>query len=180
MTAAKKVLTAAQRELLAQVLDRIVPAGGGLPGAGEARVAEFVESAVCSAPRQNHHSPESARHSGESIRHSREGGNPSPTRLLVDGLKQIEMAAARHASGTFADLDAEAQDEVLRAVESESPRFFDELVRLTYVGYYSQPRIAAALGLEARPPQPLGFDMQQGDLSLVENVRNRGPVYREA
>ena len=166
MTAAMTVLTDVQRELLTHVLDRIVPAGDGLPGAGEVGVAAFVESAVCSAPRQN--------------RHSREGGNPSRTRQMVDGLKEIELTAGQRGSGAFADLDGDAKDEVLRAVESESPEFFDELVRLTYVGYYSQPGIAAALGIEARPPQPLGFDMRQGDLSLLDNVRKRGPVYRKA
>jgi hypothetical protein len=152
MTAAKRVLADAQRELLTRVLDRIVPAGDGLPGAGELGVAEFVESAGCSSPGQ--------------------------TRLLVDGLKLIEVTSGRSGSEAFGELDDDARDEVLGDVESTSPGFFDELVRLTYVGYYSQPRVAAALGLEARPPQPLGFDMQQGDLSLVENVRRRGPVYR--
>ena len=153
MTAAKTVFTDAQRELLTRVLDRIVPAGGGLPGAGELGVGEFVESAA--------------------------GSSPGQTRLLVDGLKLIEVTGGRHGSESFGELDDDAKDEVLGDVESTSPEFFDELVRLTYVGYYSQPRVAAALGLEARPPQPLGFDMQQGDLSLVENVRKRGPVYRD-
>ena len=166
MTAAKRVLTDAQRELLTQVLDRIVPAGDGLPGAGECGVADFVESASGSKQGQD--------------RRPRGGGNPSATRLLVDGLKLIEMNAEHRASGAFAVLDGDAQDEVLRAVESESPEFFDELVRLTYVGYYSQPRIVAALGLEARPPQPLGFELEQADLSPLDNVRKRGPVYREA
>ena len=154
MTAAKNILTDAQRELLTQVLDRIVPADGGLPGAGELGVGEFVESTA--------------------------GSKPGQTRQLVDGLKLVEVTAGRRGSGVFAGLDDDAKDETLRAVESESPAFFDELVRLTYVGYYSQPRVAAALGLEARPPQPLGFDMQQTDLSLLDNVRQRGPVYREA
>ena len=165
MTAAKRVLTDAQRELLTQVLDRIVPADGGLPGAGEIGVAEFVES-------------ESGSKQGQD-RQSRAGGNPSATRLLVDGLKLIELTAGQHGSGAFSDLDGDAQDEVLRAVESDSPDFFGELVRLTYVGYYSQPRIAAALGLETRPPQPLGFELEQADLSPLDNVRKRGPVYRE-
>ena len=165
MTAAKRVLTDLQRELLTRVLDRIVPSGDGLPGAGELGVAEFVEGAAGSAPRQN--------------RHSRESGNLSPTRLLVDGLKLIEVTSGRSGSEAYGELDDDARDEVLRDVESTSPEFFDELVRLTYVGYYSQPRVAAALGLEARPPQPLGFDMQQGDLSLVDNVTKRGPIYRD-
>ena len=163
MTAAREVLTDAQRELLTQVLDRIVPAGGGLPGAGEIGVAEFVERVSGSKQGQD--------------RRPRGGGNPPATRLLVDGLKQIELTAG---SGAYADLDGDAQDEVLRAVESDSPDFFAELVRLTYVGYYSQPRIASALGLEARPPQPLGFELEQADLSPLDNVRKRGPVYREA
>ena len=166
MTAAKRVLTDAQRDLLTQVLDRIVPADGGLPGAGEIGVAEFVEGASGSVSGQD--------------RRPREGGNPSATRLLVDGLKLIELIAAQRGAGAFADLDGGTKDEVLRAVESESPAFFGELVRLTYVGYYSRPRIAAALGLEARPPQPLGFELEQADLSPLDNVRKRGPVYREA
>ena len=98
----------------------------------------------------------------------------------MDGLKLIEVTCGRHGSETFGELDDDARDQVLRAVESESPAFFDELVRLTYVGYYSQPRVAAALGLEARPPQPLGFELEQADLSSLDNVRQRGPVYREA
>ena len=174
MTAAKTVLTDAQRGLLTQVVDRIVPAGGGLPGAGEIGVAEFVESASGSKQGQDR------RPRAEPAPYSIRGGNPSATRLLVDGLKLIEMTAVRHGPGAFSDLDGDTQDEVLRAVESESPEFFSELVRLTYVGYYSQPRIAAGLGLEARPPQPLGYELEQADLSPLDNVRKRGPVYREA
>ena len=154
MTPAKRVLTAAQRELLSRVLDRIVPAGDGMPGAGELGVGEFVESAA--------------------------GSSAGQTRLLVDVLTRIGIAGESHGSGAFGELDDEARDEVLRAVESDAPEFFDELVRLTYVGYYSKPRIAAALGLEARPPQPLGFELEQADLSPLDNVRERGPVYREA
>ena len=154
MTPAKRVLTAAQRELLSRVLDRIVPAGDGMPGAGELGVGEFVESAA--------------------------GSSAGQTRLLVDVLTRIGIAGESHGSGAFGELDDAARDEVLRAVESDAPEFFDELVRLTYVGYYSQPRIAAGLGLEARPPQPLGFELEQADLSPLDNVRERGPVYREA
>ena len=154
MTDAKRVLTDAQRDLLTQVLDRVVPAGGGLPGAGELGVGEFVESVA--------------------------GSSAVQTRLLVDVLKLIEVTAGLRGSGAFGELDDEAKEEALRAVESDAPEFFDELVRVTYVGYYSKPRIAAALGMEARPPQPLGFELEQADLSPLDNVRKRGPVYREA
>ena len=32
---------------------------------------------------------------------------------------------------------------------------------------------------EARPPQPLGHGVDQGNITLIENVKNRGIVYRE-
>lgn len=153
MKAEKKVFTQGQRDLLGQVLDRIVPAGFDLPGAGELGAVEFIEGAV--------------------------GASPELTRLFNNGLKQVAIASQQGHSGDFADLDDDRKDEVLRGVESAEPDFFAELVRQTYIGYYSAPRVVAALGLEARPPQPLGFELEPGDLGPLENVRKRGPIYRE-
>jgi hypothetical protein len=151
--ARKTAFTDGQRELLTQVLDRIVPSDGGLLGAGELGAGEYVESAVA--------------------------GSPPQTRLFIDGLAQIAIAGHESQSAGFADLSDERKDEVLRAVESAEPEFFEELVRHTYIGYYSDLRVVAALGLEARPPHPLGYEMEPGDLSALENVRKRGPIYRE-
>ena len=58
-------------------------------------------------------------------------------------------------------------------------RFFDLLVQQTYNGYYTDPRIVQLLGLEARPPQPLGYRVDQGNITLIEKVKNRGIAYRE-
>ena len=35
------------------------------------------------------------------------------------------------------------------------------------------------LGPHARPPQPLGYDIEKGDLSSLENVKNRGIIFRK-
>ena len=64
-------------------------------------------------------------------------------------------------------------------VEAEEAKFFDLLVRQTYNGYYIDPRIVKLLGLEARPPQPLGYRVYQGNITLIENVKNRGLAYRK-
>lgn len=53
------------------------------------------------------------------------------------------------------------------------------LVRQAYNGYYTDPRIVELLGLEVRPPQPLGHRVDQGKIALIENVKNRGIAYRE-
>ena len=44
---------------------------------------------------------------------------------------------------------------------------------------YTDERIVELLGLEARPPQPLGHMVDQGNITLIENVKNRGIAYRE-
>jgi Gluconate 2-dehydrogenase subunit 3 len=53
------------------------------------------------------------------------------------------------------------------------------LVLHAYAGYYQQPRVLEALGVEPRPPHPAGYATVEGDLSLLEPVRQRGRTYRE-
>ena len=46
--------------------------------------------------------------------------------------------------------------------------------------YYQDPRVLQSLGLEARPPFPLGHEMEPDDWSLLEPVIKRAPFYRPA
>ena len=69
-----------------------------------------------------------------------------------------------------------ALDELLAA----QPHFLGPLLFHTYVGYYQQPRALAALGLEPRPPHPKGHALETGDFGLLEAVRARGKIYRDA
>ncbi|MDX2167221.1 MAG: hypothetical protein SF182_09165, partial [Deltaproteobacteria bacterium] len=48
-----------------------------------------------------------------------------------------------------------------------------------YSGYYQHPIVLQALGLEPRPPHPLGYAMEENDLSLLEPVRQRAKLFRE-
>ncbi len=142
----------AQIELVTQVLNRIIPANEELPGAGEIAVT-FLDEVV--------------------------GGSPRLKRIFNHGLSRIEVGAYRMYSQDFPSLSSEQIDAVLRQVEVDEGEFFDLLVRQTYNGYYTDPRIVELLGLEARPPQPLGHRVDQGNITLIENVKNRGIVYRE-
>ena len=45
--------------------------------------------------------------------------------------------------------------------------------------YYRDPRVMRALDMDARPPFPEGFEVEPGDLSLLEPVKNRGRMYRQ-
>ena len=62
------------------------------------------------------------------------------------------LAAIRAGAADFAGLVDELKDDLLRRVESAEPEFFQTLVRLTYNGYYTSPRVQELLGLGAGRP----------------------------
>jgi hypothetical protein len=74
-------------------------------------------------------------------------------------------------------------EDTLRAVEAEHPAAFERLVSAVYLAYYTHPTVRAVLervtGYEARPPQPLGYDLPPFDESLLETQRRRAPFWRQ-
>ena len=46
--------------------------------------------------------------------------------------------------------------------------------------YYRDDRVVISLGLEARPPFPKGYTLEQGDWSLLDPVRARKKMWRDA
>ena len=152
MSASSSFFTDSQIELVTDVLNRIIPPSGKMPGAGEIAV-DYLDQAV--------------------------GGSPGLKRIFGRGLLGLEVNARRDYSRDFHDLSGEQQDAVLRLVEADEAEFFDLLVRQTYNGYYTESRIVKLLGLENRPPQPLGYQVEQGHIALIENVKNRGTFYRD-
>lgn len=147
----QSILSVTQRSLLSAVLNRIVPASGNMPAAGDLGIAAFVESVAA--------------------------GSTGKRRILMDGLVEIELAASER-GGTFAALSETAQGEALQAVEAASPAFFQELVTQTYRGYYTNESVCAVLGY--RPPNREDYDPLPFDESLLEPVRQRGQVWSEA
>jgi Gluconate 2-dehydrogenase subunit 3 len=144
---------AAQRELLVSVLNRIVPAAGAFPGAGDLGVASYIERVV--------------------------GQSTALRRLFAQGLVQITLMSLTQYAQPFTMLLEEQRDAVLRQVETTAPEFFEVLVTHTYSGYYSHPTIVRLLGMEGRPPQPRGYHLEPLDLSLLDNIKQRQPIYRQ-
>jgi len=46
--------------------------------------------------------------------------------------------------------------------------------------YYRDERVMASINMEARPPFPKGYAVEQGDWSLLDPVRARGRIFRDA
>lgn len=148
MTTTNSILSDEQRSLLAAALNRIVPAQGNMPAAGDLGVAAFIESVAA--------------------------GGPDSRRVLLAGLIQLELAAAERGSD-FGALSPESQTDALKSVESESPAVFQYLVTQTYRGYYTDETVTAALSYRA--PNREDYDPLPFDESLLEPVRERGQIW---
>jgi Gluconate 2-dehydrogenase subunit 3 len=146
-----RILTSSERALLRFVLNRLVPAAGPFPAAGDLGVVEYFDRAA--------------------------GSSPSERRVLLEGLRQIEMLGERRPRGGFAALAGQEQDAVLRDVERRHPELFEAILQHTYNAYYSHPTVIRLLGIDG-PPQPRGYPLPPFDNDLTENVRRRGPIYR--
>jgi hypothetical protein len=80
----------------------------------------------------------------------------------------------------FAAVAADQQCSVLDRFRKDNPALAAALIAATVRCYYRDDRIMRSLGMEPRPPFPKGFDVAQGDWSLLDPVRARGRVYRDA
>ena len=80
----------------------------------------------------------------------------------------------------FAEAAADQQCRVLDQFRKDNPTLTSALIAATVRCYYRDDRVMRSLGMEPRPPFPKGFDVAQGDWSLLDPVRARGKVYRDA
>jgi Gluconate 2-dehydrogenase subunit 3 len=100
--------------------------------------------------------------------------SPRLRRLFLDGLRDIAIASR----GDFVSLAPTVQTEILQRIEQSQPAFFTALVEHTYRGYYTHPLVQQALN--ARAPQPIGYELPPFDPSLLDKQRQRPPFWRPA
>jgi hypothetical protein len=152
MSDAGSVFTEAERQLLRQVLDVLIPGTPTLPPAGQAGAADHVER--------------------------RAEATPALRRRLSEGLAIIAILAARRHPDGFAALDQDQRESVLHSVSNEAPEAFDALILHAYSGYYTLRPVLAAIGAPGRPPQPLGHEMAPLDERVLARARQRPALYR--
>jgi hypothetical protein len=109
--------------------------------------------------------------------------------ILADILKSIgrdlplvrEALAAigRKAGDGFANLDQDRREALINDWYKGGGAAAVMLGRLVLGAYYRDDRVLVALGLEARPPFPKGYTLEQGDWSLLDAVRDRPNLWRD-
>ena len=146
------VLTEDQGRSLEILLDMIIPpdADRGMPGAGELDLVGYLVE----------YQPDQI----EAIR------------MELDQLNQ--EAKEQHQRG-FAELEQGDRDRLVARLRAENEQFGRNIAVETMACYYQDDKVVLALGMEARPPFPKGHEVDSGDLSLLDPVRERKPLYRD-
>ena len=141
--------------LFLKILDEIIPAGG-IRRMPSAGVKAVADSVLSATAYSN---------------------NPTATVTLL-------LDAVRSTSPRFLQNGRGERIAHLKAVETEHPERFSELVRLTYMAYYSRPEIRPLLGVGAHPVHPGGYAVERESATSMDEltapVRARGAAYRKA
>lgn len=95
---------------------------------------------------------------------------------LQEALQTVDAMAG----GALADLPESAQTKRILEFRSSRPELAAVLEAATARCYYRDDRVMASIGMEVRPPFPVGYKVKQGEWSLLEPVRARGKIYRDA
>ena len=146
-------LTPGQRASLDIVLNMIVPpsADGRMPGAAEVGVPDYLYAEARDAL------PE-----------------------LCRELDELDRRSLERFARWFAQLQDRERKPLIEEMRAREPSFMSRLAMETLACYYLHDRVLEGLGMEARPPYPKGYQVVQGDLSLLNPVRERGKIYRDA
>ena len=143
----------AKREVLAAVLDTLIPAAEGFPESGALALDHVLAIAAASA---------------------------DTGALLAQALDAIDEGARVGGARGFTAQSVAKREDLLRAVERFHFDAFEALVRHTYDGFYSHPATITRLGLEPGPVQPRGHRIESTQLPDLARVAARGPSYRWA
>ena len=146
-------LTAAQQATFEVVVDMIVPASadGRKPSAAVVGVLDFIVER-----------------------------EPGELPAIARDIDRLEAAAReRHGAG-LTEIDAASRQAVVEVMRADDASFLRNLAMHTVTCYYQDERVLAAIGLEPRPPFPKGYEVVAGDTELLEPVRRRGSIVRDA
>jgi hypothetical protein len=98
-------------------------------------------------------------------------------------LDQVRDALARLSAAVgcdFADLDKTRRQAVAETFLRLGGAAITALGRVILQCYYRDDRVVRSLGMEPRPPFPLGHKLEQGDWALLDVVRTRPRMWRDA
>ena len=103
----------------------------------------------------------------------------SMTGDAADAIEKVLNGLNERANARFEDVSADERWELFEELQHSDPGGVRTLGGLLLQCYYRNDQALESIGLPARAPYPLGHEVEQGDLSLLDPVRARGKVYRD-
>lgn len=101
-------------------------------------------------------------------------------RASVPELDPVLEAALDFLGDDFPDAAPEIRRQRVEALSVEQPAAVPGVLFHLYRFYYAHPRVLEALGMPPRPPYPEGYEIGPNELSLLDAVRAREKLYRDA
>jgi hypothetical protein len=93
-------------------------------------------------------------------------------------LTLLREEAQQGKGAEFLLLNADDKIEVVATVWRENYGIFARFTSMLTQCYYLNARVIKAIGQDVRPPFPKGYQLEEGDLCLLEPVYERGSIYR--
>ena len=144
-------------ELFNNILMQIIPANKarGIPSAGELGMVNYITQKI--------------------------KDNSKLQILFTQGLKDFEDLLANYEK-FLQELTNKDWITLVLQLEERHFEFFEVLLRNTYEGYYSEPKIQPFFGLSLEPTQPEGYLVSPDDPTgldrMLEPVRQKNICYR--
>jgi hypothetical protein len=98
----------------------------------------------------------------------------------LEDVRKALATLSQLGGAAFADMDASRRFEVVDAFRASGGNEVAALSRVVLQCYYRDDRVLHSLGIEPRPPFPKGHVLEQGDWSLLDPVRKRPKLWRDA
>ena len=105
--------------------------------------------------------------------------NQGSSLWIRDGLEKMQAESHIRFQRGLVELHDPQAVELMGIVARTMRVFFNRLSHLVIQCYYQHDRVLAAIGVERRTPFPKGYTVDEGDLTLLEDVFNRGKIYRD-
>ena len=143
------VFSESQREVLAAIVDMMIPAVGEMPSAADPVIFRGILD-----------------------RMAQDGS------MVLTALALIESLSSQQSDQAFLQLGSQDQLAVIESFKCQQVELTQLLQLYTVGSYYQDDRVMSALGLEARPPHPGGYEVEASDWSLLDPVRAKQKIYR--
>ncbi len=98
----------------------------------------------------------------------------------ADQVRTVLQTLEDLSAGVFADLDLAQRTTVVARLRQAGGVALMYLTRIILQCYYRDERVMRSLDMEVRPPFPKGYQVEPGDWSLLDPVRARPKLYRDA